>query len=77
MRVSFPIGGLAEGLPSQDQEVGTSPVLQNVRAYDVEDERIRGGQRPGTTKAYSTQISGSYPIISMCEIVTTYIKPEV
>ncbi len=76
MRVSFPSLGLREAVAAQDQEVGTSFSLQNVRPYDTEDERIRGGQRPGTVLAYSTQIVGDHPVIALTSIVTTYIRPE-
>ena len=76
MRVNFPAGGLQEGLPAQDQEVGTSFSLQNVRPFDVQDERIRGGKRPGLVKAYDTQVVGSHPIISISSITSTYIEPE-
>ena len=76
MRLGFPIFGLHEGLPSSEQPLRTSFSLQNVRAYDVEEDRLRGGQRPGTALAYTTQIVGSNPIILMASIVTTYITPE-
>ncbi len=75
MRIPFPHLGLVEGLPSGDQQAGTSPSLQNVRPFDIVDERIRGGQRPGTVLAYTTRVVGDFPIINMTEIVTTYIIP--
>ena len=77
MRVPFPVGGLEAGRPAQDQEVGTSFSLQNVRPVDVTAERVRGGKRPGTVKAYTTQVSGNYAIIAITSISTTYIEPEV
>ena len=76
MRIPFPVEGLVEGVASQDQAVRTSFSLQNVRPFDVSDERIRGGKRPGSVKAYTTQIVGDYPVIKMDSIVTTYITPE-
>lgn len=77
MRVSFPVQGLHRGQPAKDQPEGTAFDLQNVRPFDVTSERIRGGQRPGLTKAYTTQISGaSHPVLYMTSIVTTYIPPE-
>jgi len=75
MRIPFPSGGLSEGIAAQDQEVGTSFSLQNVRPFDITAERIRGGQRPGTSLAYTTQIVGDYPVIAMTQIVSTYIEP--
>lgn len=76
MRIPFPSSGLHSGLPSQDQPVRTSFSLQNVRPFDTGDERIRGGQRPGTALAYTTQVGGSHPIIGMVQLITTYITPE-
>ena len=73
MRVPFPIGGLSEGRAAIEQPLQTSFSLQNVRAFDISDERVRGGQRPGTALAYTTRIVGDYPIIAMAEIVSTYI----
>ena len=73
-RIPFPRLGLVEGKPPPDQEVGTSFSLQNVRAFDINDERM-GGQRAGTSLAYSTRIVGDYPVIAMAQITTTYIPP--
>jgi hypothetical protein len=53
----------------------TSPYLLNVRVRGPEEERARGGQRPGLKKAFTTQIGGAYPIINMTQVVTTYITP--
>jgi hypothetical protein len=77
MRVPFPVDGLVEGLPSVEQPPRTSFLLRNVRPFDVSKEKIRGGQRPGTVKAFTTQISGaSHPVLYMTSITTTYITPE-
>ena len=75
MELVFPYKGLNTGLPAEKQPPLTSPILLNVRPFDVDDERIRGGQRPGLTKAYSTQVGGAHPIIGMCQIAVTYIEP--
>ena len=75
MRVPFPVEGLSSGRATVEQELRTSFSMQNVRAFDVEDERIRGGQRPGTVLAYDTQVVGDFPVIDITEIVTTYIVP--
>jgi hypothetical protein len=76
VRIPFPTLGLSEGVPATEQPVRTSFSLQNVRPYDVSEERIRGGQRPGTVLAYDTQVVGDNPVINMASIVTTYIVPE-
>ncbi len=75
MRVQFPALGLAEGRAVVEQPIGTSFSLQNVRPYDVSDERIRGGQRPGSKLAYTTQVVGDFPVIYMTQITSTYIIP--
>ena len=75
MRIPFPSAGLVEAVAAQDQEVGGSFSLQNVRPFDITDERIRGGQRPGTALAYTTRIVGDYPVIFMCSVTSTYITP--
>lgn len=71
----FPFGGLHEGTASEKQPPTTSPYLKNVRPYDVEEERARGGQRPGFVKAYDTQIGGEYPVLLIGIVSTTYITP--
>ena len=77
MKVGFPVEGLHQGLPAEQQPPTTSFNLGNVRPFDVTEERVRGGQRPGITKAYSTQISGAaHPVVAIFQIVTTYIPPE-
>ena len=77
MKIPFPIEGQSRGLPAQKQPERTSFSLINMRPFDVTSERIRGGQRPGITKAYSTQVSGaSHPVLYMTSIVTTYIEPS-
>lgn len=77
MKISFPINGLVDGVPSGQQPLKTSVYLKNVRPFDVIKEQTRGGQRPGTILAYDTQISGAeHPVLLITSIVTTYINPE-
>lgn len=71
-----PLGGLNEGLAFEQQAPFTSPVLMNMRTFDPDEEKARMGQRPGTSKAFSTQVGGEYPVTGLCSIVTSYIKPE-
>ena len=75
MEVPFPFSGLHEGLAAEKQPPATSPQLSNVRPYDVEEGRARGGQRPALVKAYTTQIGGEYPVLHISTISTTYIEP--
>lgn len=59
----FPIRGLNENWAYGSQPGLTSPDMLNVRPYSADEERARGGQRPGITPAYSQVISGgSNPI---------------
>ena len=69
------MNGLHEGLAYEKQPQTTSPNLANVRPFDIEKEKERGGQRPALVKAYSTQVAGDYPIIAILQIATTYITP--
>jgi hypothetical protein len=77
MRISFPIQGLNEGLPSSTQPDRTAFLLRNCRAFSVENERLTGGQRPGTTKQYSTQCgldgATAHPILFCAQVTSTFI----
>jgi len=74
MKITFPFNGLHTGAPLEEQPPTTSPSLSNVRPIDVDDERVRGGQRPGLIKAYTTQVGGDHPVVNMTQITTTYIE---
>jgi hypothetical protein len=77
LKIQAPIYGLHRGLPANEPPEGTSFDIMNCRPFDTTSERIRLGQRPGTTKAYTTQVSGaSHPVLYMDSIVTTYIEPS-
>ena len=75
MDIKFPVNGLHEGVAAEDQPPLTTPSCRNVRPFDVEKDKYRGGQRPAIVLAYSTQVAGDHPIIGMCQIATTYIEP--
>ena len=70
-----PLGGVSESLSFEKQPPFTSPDSQNMRDWDADQDRARRGQRPGTTKAFSTQVGGAYPIRQAAVIATTYIIP--
>lgn len=77
MEIKFPIQGLHAGVAYQDQPPLTSFSLSNVMPLNVGEQRLTGGQRPGTTKWDSTQIGGgAYPVMGICTITTTYITPS-
>jgi len=73
IEVFFPFLGLSEHFAFAKQPSLTSGDMRNVRPYDVEEERARGGQRPGLLKVYSTRVGGDHPIIGMTQITTTYL----
>lgn len=79
MRIPFPTAGLVDGAPSSEQPIKTSHLLRNVRPFDIQEERLTGGQRPGTTKQYSTHCGyvapTSHPIIIMAQVTSTFIPP--
>jgi len=60
--LSFPVKGLNENWAYKAQPEGTSPDCLNVRAYDTLGTRLRGGQRPGLSKFFSSQVNGTNPI---------------
>lgn len=76
MELQFPKDGLNEGQAYEKQPATTSPYLNNVRPYDVEKDRNRGGQRPAITKEYSSELGDGNSILSIVQIATTYITPE-
>lgn len=75
MEIQFPFQGLHQGLASEKQPPMTTPHAKNVRPFDVDEERGRGGQRPGLIKAYDTQVGGEHPVLKIVAIATTYIEP--
>jgi hypothetical protein len=77
MQITFPIQGLHAGLSHQDQPPLTSFSLQNVMPLNVDEERMTGGQRPGLSKAFSTQVGGAFAVTHLVQVTTTYIVPEV
>jgi len=77
LNVPFPFQGLSTNWAYEVQPPLTSRLLLNVRPYDVQENKCRGGQRPGLKKAYSTQVSGAaHPIVALSQLTTTYVPPE-
>ncbi len=73
--LKFPIRGINKSRVPDEQPEATSPDMNNVRPFDVLDDRIRGGQRPGMKKRYSQRVtnatSGAGPIVAICEASIT------
>lgn len=68
MKLSFPFNGLDKGRSLSEQPEATSPEMNNVRPYDVLDNRMRGGQRPALDKwGAGVQVGAAeQPIVAMC-----------
>jgi len=65
----FPVLGLNKGEAFDKQPKMTSDYLNNVRPYDVLENRRRGGQRPGLEKMFSEQVSGmAVPVVAIEQI---------
>ena len=72
MRIRFPLRGLHKGFGTVNQPKDTAFDANNVRAYDVIGNRVRGGQRPGLDKwGAGTQVgSAEQPVVAMCVVGT-------
>ena len=69
----FPLKGKDENWSVSNQPPMTSPNLMNVRPYDVQANRARGGQRPGLDVLMTWADTTGQPILAMAQItVTTY-----
>lgn len=70
----FPFRGQNEAMSYKDQLPLTSPIIINCRPRDVNESRARGGQRPGLSKAFATQVSSAKPVLKLVMCVNTYIS---
>ena len=69
MDLTFPFKGYHKGLGAEKQPANTTPWIQNMRVIDCQDNRFRGGQRPGLKKAYTEQLSGvASPVVNLISI---------
>ncbi len=57
-QIRFPAGGMVRRLGYQNQSPYTSPLAESIWPDDATVERERGGVRPGTEKAFSTDTGG-------------------
>jgi hypothetical protein len=71
-----PLAGISENMAFEQKPPFTTPVMMNMRAYDPDEVRARLGQRPGTVKAYTTQVGGDFPVTAMTSIEHTFIPPS-
>ena len=71
MDLALPHKRYQKGLATEKQPAGTTPYIQNMRVIDTQDNRFRGGQRPGLKKAYNQQISNTaMPVVEIIQITT-------
>ena len=68
MKLRFPYQGIDKGRVLCEQPEMTSPNMNNIRPFDVLDNRMRGGQRPGLDKwGAGTQIGAAeQPVVAIC-----------
>jgi hypothetical protein len=67
----LPIKGVSYGFPIDKSPPATSNYMNNIRAIDVLEKRVRIGQRPGQDKAYSQQVGGAAsPVVAIIQITT-------
>ncbi len=65
----FPLSGIDKGRAVPEEDLATSPDMNNSRPYDTLDKRARGGQRPAFVKKYSQQIGGQpAPIVAITTV---------
>lgn len=72
INIPFPIKGINENWAFGRQPEGTTPDALNVRPYDVFEGRLRGGQRPGHTKYYTSPVNGANPIQAIDQVTRAY-----
>lgn len=58
----FPVGGIVRRYGFQKQPPYTTFDAENVRPDSSKDGRVRGGVRPGLTKAFAEQLGGGAPV---------------
>lgn len=55
----FPVNGVNAQLPRTQQTINTCVNAQNIRVFDSQEDRARGGIRPGLTKYLANTFEGS------------------
>lgn len=60
--IQWPRGGVNRRAAYQSQPPFTTPNALNVRTTETQEQRIRGGSRPGLVKAFSQQLGSGNPI---------------
>ena len=71
VEIRFPKHGKVTNYQYSKQPPETATLLNNVRPYDISDERSRGGQRPGIKKWADGDQMGINPVVAITSV--TYI----
>ena len=72
MKISLPLQGINKGLSVVDVPGVHSAYMNNVRARDVLEKRVRLGQRPGLAKWSTDQVGGEeQPVVAICSVSYT------
>lgn len=66
---NLPIKGVYYGMPVDKSPPMTSGYMNNIRAVDALEKRVRIGQRLGLDKVYTQQIASvASPIVEICSV---------
>lgn len=69
INLTLPIKGIFKGTIPGREPAGTSAYMNNVRPVDVNENRIRIGQRPGLDKWSTTRVGAdNQPIVAICSV---------
>lgn len=69
VKIPLPVKGIHKGGAVESEVVISSGYMNNVRARDVLENRVRLGQRPGLNKWGDGDLIGSgSPVVAMCTV---------
>lgn len=69
LTIGFPMQGVDKGRATTEQPIQTSPDIKNVRPFDTDGKRLRGGQRPGLDKwAAGDKLGDGQPIVFITSV---------
>lgn len=75
IEVLFPLAGINVATEFGRQPKATTPVGENVRAFDVLAKRGRGGSRPGLTKYLPPQLPSGHHVVQHLTVVVDPQEP--
>lgn len=73
--LTFPVGGIDRQAEWELQPKGTTPAGVNVRAFDPDLSRARGGSRPGLAKYINAMVGGNDSLIQMLDYIVDPTTP--